>query len=201
MKKPPFLFLFILVCFSCSKTQKRTEPKELKKDTLVVDKKPETKGKFFVYEHDLSMYNEAYFMKISPVINPGNNRFESSILLTKESDIIFKKRVNIDSLGQAILKRKTYEDHPEYGKIVTDYELRKVVYHNVRASNLYFEATLISDETNKQLKIIFYLPYRERDIGKLHILNFNERGYGKNKGEEENAKNRIIKVSRIKKAT
>jgi len=201
MKKSAFLFLLVLIGFSCSKNQKRIEIEELKKDTIVVNKKSEIKGNFFIYEHDLSMYNKKYFMRISPVLDSINNRFESEIILTKKTDTIFNKRINIDSLGQAILKRKSYEDRPEYDKITTDYQLRKVVYHNVRANNLYFEATIISDELEKQLKVIFYVPYQDKNIGKLHILNFGNRSFGKNKGEIENSKNKIIKVPEIKKAT
>ena len=199
MKKFNFLFLFILIGFACSENQKKAKIKEFKKDTIAVEKKPEVKGKFFIYEHDLSMYNEKYFMRISPVLDSINDRFESDIVLTKKADTIFKKRINIDSLGQAILKRKAYKDHSEYDKITTDYQLRKVVYHNVRASNLYFEATIISDEPKKQLKIIFYLPYRDQNIGKLHILNFGNRSFGKNKGEIENSKNRMIDIIKQKK--
>ncbi|MFY0629361.1 MAG: hypothetical protein JXR05_03205 [Flavobacteriaceae bacterium] len=197
MKKFNLIYLLIIfILIGCKKENKSVVSKKVKNATEVIQLKPKVKGNFFIYEHDLSMYDESYFMKVSPVIDNRKNIYESDIVLTKKSDTIFNKRINIDSLGQAILKRKAYAEHPEYDKISTEYELRKVVYHNLRASNLYFEATIQSEESKKQLKIIFYLPYRNQDIGKLHILNFGARSFGKNTGEEENSKNRKIKVSK-----
>ena len=178
------IYIFIvLILVSCNnENQSNTTDKgEQKKDSSAV--KPEIKGDFTVYEHDLSMYNERYLMRITP--DSTHNQYESNILLIKQTDTIFNKRINIDSLGQTILKYKINEGSAEYGHIATDYELRKVKYYAVRTNDLYFIADIASTEGKKDLEVLFQLSYLgKNEIGKLFVNGFNEKGWGKNIEQE-----------------
>ncbi len=198
MKNITIICLLIVVCIGCNQTnppKNRTEAK-LKNDTLKTEVYPEVKGDFTIYEHDLSLYNEKYLLQITPAIETLNNKYESHILLTKKSDTIFNKRINIDSLGRTILRYKIFADSAEYSKIATDYELRKIVYHGVRTNDLFFVADIVSIEGTKSLKVKFQLSYFGKyEIGKLFVNGFIEKGWerwGKNAGEIENARNRKI---------
>jgi len=195
MKKLKILYLLIVVCIGCDQnnTSSSITDEELKEDSLTVVVKPEVKGEFTIYEHDLSMYNEKYLMRITPNVDSINSKYESYILLTKKADTIFNKRINIDSLGQTIIKHKIFADSTEHSKIATDYELRRIVYHGVRTNDLYFEADIASIAETKDLKVLFQLSYLYKGkIGKLFVNGFNEKGYGPNTGEIENKKNRKI---------
>ncbi|MEX1000511.1 MAG: hypothetical protein WDZ35_00200 [Crocinitomicaceae bacterium] len=198
MKSFKIIYLLIVVCIVCdgcneTDTSKNNTDDKLNNDSLTIEVKPEVKGDFTVYEHDLSMYNKKYLMKITPTIDLDNNQYESNILLTKKGDTIFNKQINIDSLGQTILKYEVFADSAEHSRIGTDYELRKVVYHGVRTNDLYFEADIASIEGKKDLKVLFQLSYLgKNEIGKLFVNGFNEKGWGKNAGEMDNERNRKI---------
>lgn len=195
MKNLKFIFVLFVVCIGCNQsiTVEKSSDEKITDNSLSVASKPEVKGDFTIYEHDLSMYNEKYLMRITPTINPTNNKYEAYILLTKHSDTIFNKPINIDSLGQTILKHKIFADSAEYSKIATDYELRKVVYHGVRTNDLYFVADIASIVGEKHLKVLFQLSYLfDGEIGKLFVNGFNKKGWGNNAGEVENKRNRKI---------
>jgi hypothetical protein len=198
MKKFNIIYLLIvgfIVCFGCNEdnTSKDKTDVKLNCDLLTVEAKTELKGDFTIYEHDLSMYNEIYLMRITPTIDSNNNQYKSNILLTKKGDTIFNKRINIDSLGQTILKYEIFADSAEHYKIGTDYELRKVVYHGVRTNDLYFEADITSTDEKKDLKVLFQLSYfGKNEIGKLFVNGFSEKGWGNNAGEIDNERNRKI---------
>ncbi|NVK73134.1 MAG: hypothetical protein HWE24_06605 [Oceanospirillaceae bacterium] len=198
MKRLNIIYLLIvvyIVCFGCNEinTSKDKTDGKLKNDSLTVEVKPELKGDFTIYEHDLSMYNEKYLMRITPTINSNYNQYESNILLTKKGDTIFNKRINIDSLGQTILKYEIFADSTEHSKIGTDYELRRVVYHGVRTNDLYFVAEIASIEGKKDLNVLFQLSYLgKNEIGKLFVNGFSKKGWGNNAGEIDNERNRKI---------
>ena len=184
-------------CVGCNQTNQSTTAGDYqpKNDSLTSETKSEVMGDFTIYEHDLSMYNEKYFMRITPDVDSVLNKYESNILLTKKTDTIFNKTINIDSLGLTILKHRIFADSTEYSRIATDYELRKVVYHGVRTNDLYFEAKIESEKRHKTLIVLFQISYLYKDeIGKLFVNGFNENGFGPNEGETENNKNRAIKA-------
>lgn len=189
------IILLIVVCIGCNETDtsKNKTDEKLNNASLTIEATPEVKGDFTIYEHDLSMYNEKYLMRITPTVDSNYNQYESNILLTKKGDTIFNKRINIDSLGQTILKYEIFADSAEHSKIGTDYKLRKVVYHGVRTNDLYFEADIESIEGKKDLKILFQLSYLgKNEIGKLFVNGFSEKGWGNNAGEIDNERNRKI---------
>ncbi|WP_282042685.1 hypothetical protein [Winogradskyella flava] len=195
MKKIKILYLLIVVCTDCGQnnTSNNKTDEKLEKDSLTALVKPEVNGEFAIYEHDLSMYNEKYLMRITPSVDSINSKYESYILLTKKTDTIFNKRINIDSLGQTIIKHKIFADSTEHSKITTDYELRRIVYHGVRTNNLYFEADISSTVGTKDLKVLFQLSYLYKgEIGKLFVNGFSKKGWENNTGEIDNKKNRII---------
>lgn len=162
---------------------------------LNLETDPEIKGDFTIYEHDLSMYNEKFFMRITPTIDSFKNLYETCILLTQKTDTIFSKTINIDTLGRTILKHKIFKDSTEYTQIATEYELRKVIYHGVRTNDLFFVADIASETRQKNLKVLFQISYRNNEeIGRLFVNGYNAKGFGPNKGERENDKNRKIKI-------
>jgi hypothetical protein len=139
------------------------------------------------------MYNEKYLMRITPAIDSDSNEYPSMKRLTKKTDTIFNKIINIDSLGRTILKHKIFKDSNGYAKIASEYELRKVVYHGVRTNDLYFEAEIASETWHKDLKVLFQISYLYKgEIGKLFVNGFNEKGFGPNAGEILNNNNRKI---------
>ena len=193
MKRLKIIYLLLVVCFGCGQnnTPSNKTDDELEKDSLTFVVKPEVKGVFTIYEHDLSMYNEKYLMRITPTVDSTNSKYESYILLTKKADTIFNKRINIDSLGQTIIKHKIFADSTEHFRIATDYELRRIVYHGVRTNDLYFEADIASITGTKDLKVLFQLSYLYKgEIGKLFVNGFSEKGFGNNAGEIDNERNR-----------
>jgi len=180
MNKFKILYWFIVFCLACnhSSTLNNKNIETPNKDSLLSEVKPETKGYFTIYERDLSMYNEKYLLKITPIIDSVNYKYETYILLTKKSDTIFNKKINVDSLGQTIIKHKIFVDSTEYSKIAIDYELRKVVFHSVRNNNIYFEADLVSITREKRLKVLFQISYLNKsEIGNLFVNGFNEKGW------------------------
>jgi hypothetical protein len=199
MKKDTILYLLIIICFGCNQTNSSDEKKDtnLQNDSLNIninlEATPEVKGDFTIYEHDLLMYNEKFFMSITPAVDSVKNVYETNILLTRKADTILNKNINIDSLSETILKHKIFEDSTEYSQIATEYELRKVIYHGVRTNDLYFEAEIASETRHKNLKVLFQISYAYKgEIGKLFVNGFNEKGFGPHKGEVENDKNRKI---------
>jgi len=180
MKTLKTLSLIIFVCFGCNQTNtlnNKTDEEPINK-SMTIEVTTEVKGDFTIWEHDLSMYNEKYLMRIIPSIDSINNKYESYILLTKKTDTIFNKRINIDSLGQTIIKNKIFVDSTDHSKVASDYELRRIVYHGVRTNDLYFVADIESKTETKELKVLFQLSYLD-EIGKLFVNGFNEKGWGK----------------------
>ncbi|MDX1628968.1 MAG: hypothetical protein R3345_09740 [Fulvivirga sp.] len=193
MKKFKHIYFLVVTCVACQGTDssKYNGDELLTPDEQTTASKPELKGDFTIHEHDLSMYGEKYFMRIAPTVDSVNNKYQSNIVLTKKSDTIFNKKINIDSLEETIIKYEVYADSAEHDKIASDYELRKVVYHGVRAKNLYFQAEIASTEGKNDLKVLFQLTYLGKDeIGKLFVNGFSEKGWGDNAGEiiDENNK-------------
>ena len=179
MKKFKIIYLLIVACMVCmgcheTDTSKNNTEEKLNNDSLTSEVKPEAKPEvkedFTIYHHHLSMYNESYRMRITPIVDSIYNQYVSNILLTKKGDTIFNKRINIDSLGQIRLKYQLFADSAEHTEIGTYYKLRKVVYHGVRTNYLYFEADITSIEGKKDLTVLFQLSYLGKDeIGKLSV--------------------------------
>lgn len=178
--------LFFLSCCQSRKTSDYTI-KIPEKKVLVKKEKQDV----FMYEHDLSMYNNKYLMRILPKLNVDN---EFEILLIQEADTIFNKRITITAIAQDITENKILIEGIDRLKIANNYHLTKVVYQAVRANNIYFEASLTFKEQKRSLKVLFYIQYLyKKDYGKLTIHSLNDKGFGRNKGEEDNQNNRKIK--------
>ncbi len=189
------IYLLTVICIACNQanTSKSKTGEALYKDSLLIEVKAGVKGDFAIYEHDLSMYNEKYLLRILPTIDSKTNKYETYIVLTKNTGTIFNKRINIDSLGQAILKHKIFADSAEHTKIASDYELRKVVYHGVRTNDIYFVADLAPLKGSKRLQVLFQVSYLYKgEIGKLFVNGFYEKWQGSNAGEKINERNRKI---------
>lgn len=198
MKKFHIVFLPIVVCIVCigcneSVSSKYKTNSKLNLVSLTIEAKPEVNKDFTIYEHDLSMYNEKYRMRITPAIDSNDDQYVSNILLTNRGDTIFSKPINIDSLAQTTLKYELYADSAEYSKIGTDYVLRKVVYHGLKTNDLYFEADIASIEGKKDLKVLFQISYLgKNEIGRLFVNGLSKKGWGINAGEIDSEINREI---------
>lgn len=197
MRSVSFLFITILLIYGCNFSNQSSLDK--KKTIKLKEVKSAKVEVAYIFEHDLSMYNRSYFMRITPTLDSFNLDHKYTILLIQDKDTIFNKKINLDSITNKTLNNRVVIDGVNKESIKKNFYLSKIVYHAVRANNIYFEASFKSRTQNNYLKGLFYLQYlHKNDLGKMTFHALNLKGFGSNKGEKDHINNRKILLNNVK---
>ena len=195
MRSVSFLFITILLIYGCNFSNQSSLDK--KKTIKLKEVKSAKVEVAYIFEHDLSMYNRSYFMRITPTLDSFNLDHKYTILLIQDKDTIFNKQITLDSITKKIINNRVAIDGVNKENIKDNFYLSKIVYHAVRANNIYFEASFKSRSQDVYLKSLFYLQYlHKNNLGKMTFHALNLKGYGSNKGEKVHVDNRKILLNK-----
>ena len=193
MKQIVFIGILSLMLIGCKESIKSKDSKPSQGKEIVTEVvKPQTKHHQKMYRHNLSLYNEKYVLEISPSVdelnrlNPIINLYQIDCCITEERDTIFYKKVSLENLVEKTRAVDVKLDNISVESLFSDYVLDKIVYHNVRADRLYFEATYLSKLDQLPIKTVFNFRYRNtQNNAELKVNQVSHRGWGRNKGDED----------------
>lgn len=120
-------------------------------------------------ERQLTLYNEAYVLRIVPAVASEDDRYSVAISLDKEGASVFHQVITLDTLAQAALRQFGTADSLAHQLAADNKVINKVVYNGVRSGNLYFVADITTKPAGKDQKLLFQIAYK--DVTGLLIFN------------------------------